>query len=158
MKVRQSKWLADFIWMFLLFVALNGQWKLYSQCRPDSGEHTRWGGNENVVIRQPQPIKNIRGTVVQDTGSEPFGGVLVEVYDHPETLAKNSSPDRVGQKRIAACVTDETGAFAFEVAPGHYEVRFSKSSEWNVTSVLVLVNKSAPGSRKGIVARLLIGQ
>jgi Carboxypeptidase regulatory-like domain len=127
------------------------------QCTPTSTEKTRWGGNTNVVIEEPEPVRSIRG-IVRDPTDKPLTGVLVEVYDHPEIVLQNSSPERAGQKRIAACVTSEGGSFSFNVPPGHYELRFSKSSEWNVTSVPVKITKLAAASKTSMTVRLYPGR
>ncbi|HXX45739.1 MAG TPA: carboxypeptidase-like regulatory domain-containing protein [Candidatus Acidoferrales bacterium] len=125
------------------------------QCRPTSAG-TRWGGNQVVGLKEPKPIKSIHG-VALDEAMKPMGGVLVEVYDHPEILIQNFAQGTVGKKRLAACMTDETGVFALDVPPGHYELRLSKSSEWDVLSMPVRVRKSAGYSKKGFVLRLQLG-
>ena len=63
----------------------------------------------------------------------------------------------VGQKRIAACMTDETGRFSFKVPSGDYELRFSKSPEWDVTSYCIKVRKWPFTSRRRLVVYLQIG-
>ena len=83
--------------------------------------------------------------------------VLVEVYDHPEIAIKDSSRDRTGQRRVAACMTSSKGLFSLKVLPGSYELRLSKSPEWNVTSVFVTVDSSAPRVRKGVVVMMRVG-
>jgi hypothetical protein len=139
--------------LFLLVPAMSA----FGQCRVASTENTKWGGNRNVVIEEPKPVRSLGG-IVRDPTDKPLTGVLVEVYDHPEIVLQNSSRERAGQKRIAACVTSEGGGFSLNVPPGHYELRFSKSSEWNVTSVLVRVTQSAAASKKGMAVRLYPGQ
>jgi len=113
------------------------------QCRPTSAQ-TRWGVHEVVVMKQPKPPKSIHGTVADQTG-KPLDDVLVEVYDS----ASNN--------RITGCITDETGVFALNVPPGHYELRLSKSSEWDTVTMPVRVQKSAADSKKGLVLWLQLG-
>jgi hypothetical protein len=124
------------------------------QCRPTSAQ-TKWGGNMKVEMAEPKPVKTIHGVVMG--GGKPMGGVLVEVYDHPESLIRDSTQPVVGKKRIAGCITGETGVFALDVPPGHYEIRLSKSTEWDVTSMPVRVRKSAPYSKKGFEMWLQLG-
>jgi hypothetical protein len=90
------------LFSLVLGVSISGQLKTAST------ENTRWGGNTNVVIEEPQPVRSIRGSV-RDPMDKPLTGVLVEVYDHPEIVLQDSRPERAGQKRIAACVTSEAG-------------------------------------------------
>jgi hypothetical protein len=142
--------------LVILFALMPGMSAL-CQCTPTSTEKTTWGGNTNAVMQEPKPMRSIHG-IVEDQVDKPLTGVLVEVYDHPEIVLQNPSSDRAGQRRIAACITNETGLFSLDVPPGHYELRLSKSSEWNVTSIPVRVTKSAPSSKKDIVVRLLLGQ
>jgi hypothetical protein len=80
------------------------------QCKPATTEKTTWGGNTNVVMQEPKPLRTVQG-VVRDRMDNRLTGVLVEIYDKPEIAVQNPSPSRVGQKRIAACVTNETGLF-----------------------------------------------
>jgi carboxypeptidase family protein len=111
------------------------------QCRPSSAQ-TRWGGNMKVVMAEPKPVKSIHGVALgQDR--KPLDGVLVEVYN--------------GEKRVAGCITGETGVFALDVPPGHYELRLSKSEGWDVTSMPVRVRESAPYSKKGFEMWLQLG-
>ena len=76
------------------------------KCRSvPSAETTRWGGNEAIVIQETKSYPLMRG-VVRDLRESPMGNVLVEVFDHPESLLlpypKNVEVQRK-QKRIAAC-------------------------------------------------------
>jgi hypothetical protein len=128
----------------------------FCQCTPTSTDKTAWGGNINVVLKEPEAMRNVRG-IVKDPLDKPMTGVLVEVYDHPEVAVKNPSPDRTGQGRIAACRTGETGMFSLDLEPGKYELRFSKSSGWNVTTVPVEVKKSAPPTKQDMVVKLYAG-
>jgi hypothetical protein len=109
-----------------------------------------------VEMEEPKPVKSIHGVVLGGDG-KPLGGVLVEVYDHPESLNLDSTQPVVGKKRIAGCITGETGVFAVDVPPGHYELRLSKSTEWDVTSMPVRVRKSAAYSKKGFEMWLRLG-
>ena len=144
------------IGLAVLFAIVPGMSAL-GQCKLASAENTKWGGNTNVVLQESKPMRSIRG-IVRDPMDKPLTAALVEVYDHPEIVLQDSSPERTGQKRIAACVTSEGGSFAFDVPPGYYELRVSKSSEWNATSVLVQVIKSVAASKKGMSVRLSPGQ
>jgi hypothetical protein len=120
------------------------------QCAPTT-QGTLWGGNNSLLINLSRPVRTIRGTAVAFGDYKPLAGVLVEVYDHPEILQQNFSRDRAGQRRLVGCLTDDTGAFSFHLPPGDYELRLSKSYEWDVTSVCIRVSKSLFSSRKRLV-------
>ena len=101
-------------------------------------------------MTNPGSVRRLQGVVIVGADLKPQSGVLVEVYDHPEVIAKDEEGEakRVGRRRIAACVTDSTGEFEFQVADGRYELRCSKPVEWNCTSVIVQVRKG--GGKKRI--------
>jgi hypothetical protein len=46
-------------------------------------EKTRWGGNTNVVLQEPKPMRSVQ-SIAKDRVDKPLTGVLVEVYDHQE--------------------------------------------------------------------------
>jgi hypothetical protein len=100
-------------------------------------------------------------SVVQDQQGHPMADVLVEVYDHPEIMLRGLSRDVTGQTRIAACTTNSAGLFALEVPPdappGRYELRFSESKEFNVTTIPLKVEGSARPPKKKIVVSLMVG-
>ncbi|MGC1415170.1 MAG: hypothetical protein WA817_07810 [Candidatus Acidiferrum sp.] len=113
---------------------------------------TRWG-HENAVYVNSKPIKKLRGNVLLGFGKPDVlkDGILVEVFDHPE-LAMGADPTRKGQKRLMACVTRKDGGFSFDLPAGKYELRCSKPTEWNCTSVIVEIN--ATGSSKPLSVQL----
>ncbi len=81
------------------------------------------------------------GTVYRPLDSTPFDGLLVEVFTLPENAVPlwdylTGDSDR---KRISACVVEKNGKFEFRLKPGRYELRFSKSSEWNCTHLKIAV-------------------
>jgi hypothetical protein len=84
--------------------------------------------------------------------------VLVEVYDHPEVMLRQPGRDVGGQTRIAACTTDKAGLYMFDLPSGYYELRFSKSEEWDVSSVPLRVQRVALHPKKKIVVSLRPGQ
>lgn len=118
-----------------------------SQCVPTSTQQTIWGGNQRIVIEQAKPVKMIHGIARGPAGGA-LEGVLVEVFDHPEIVKSYTRQQNSAQTRMAACMTNESGRFSFELPPGDYELRLSKSSEWDVMSVIVRVRKSARSSTK----------
>ena len=61
-----------------------------SQCVP-STEKTHIRGNDHIVIDERKPVRRIWGTVVTVFSSEPWSGVLVEVFDRPEGLLQTTS-------------------------------------------------------------------
>jgi len=125
------------------------------QCTPTSKE-TMWGGNMRIVIMSAKPMRSLHG-IVGNTMGAPLTGVLVEVYDHPETLLRSGPPLVNAQGRITGCTTNETGQFSFKVPPGNYDLRFSNSYRWDVTSVYVRVRKLRLPSRRGLIVRLTLG-
>lgn len=126
----------------------------FGECTP-SNESTKWGGSEDVVMQVREAMGQARGTVPQDyrTG-KPWPGVLVEVYNHPEVVLEDSSPNRTGQTRIIGCVTDQRGRFAFKLKTGAYELRASNGAGWKVTSVVIRVRKGRVISRHRLVVQL----
>jgi len=48
-------------------------------------QKTSWG-QQNVVIKEDEIFKSLRGKVVVAANEQPLAGVLVEVYDKPEGL------------------------------------------------------------------------
>ena len=127
-----------------------------AQCAPATGEKTRWGGNQRLTLTDKRANREIAG-IVESFGVAPLAGVLVEVYDHPEAAPQGLPPPESKQTQIAACITGEDGRFSLAVPPGRYEVRFSKSSEWDVTSFVVTVRRSAHRSRKALVVLMKLG-
>jgi hypothetical protein len=141
--------------LILCFVFL-GPTSTWGQYTPAPTQQTIWGGNQRVVVEMSKSVRIARGVVlaVDDKALE---SVLVEVYDHPEVLIHSRSDHTPSQTRIAACMTDVTGAFAFTLPVGDYELRCSKSSGWDVTSTLIRVRRSVFSSAKGLVLRLYVG-
>ena len=113
---------------------------------------THWG-HQNAVYVHSEPLKRLRGNVLLGSGKPDLSkdGVLVEVFDHPE-LAMGADPTRKGQKRLMACVTRKDGRFSFDLPRGKYELRCSKPTEWNCTSVIVEIN--GKGSPKPLTVQL----
>ncbi|HEX6802927.1 MAG TPA: carboxypeptidase regulatory-like domain-containing protein [Terriglobales bacterium] len=129
----------------------------FGDCTP-SNETTKWGGNDDVVMQVHKPMRQVRGAVLQDyrTG-KPWPGVLVEVYNHPEVVLRDSSRNRTGQTRILGCVTDQRGRFSFKLKAGDYELRASNGGQWNVTSVVVRVRRGRFISLHHLVVQLFPG-
>jgi hypothetical protein len=124
--------------------------------QPPLEAKTSWG-QENVIIKQDQPLKFLHGKIVVSSGETPLAGVLVEVYDKPEALLlswKEREARKDKQRKIAACVTGEDGEFCFDKIPaGKYELRCSKPIEWNCTSVYVIVD---PKQRDSLVSKIVV--
>lgn len=111
-------------------------------------QKTSWG-QQNVIIKEDEIFKSLRGKVVA-ANEQPLAGVLIEVYDKPEGLLmdwKEREARKAQQQRIAACVTRADGEFCFPKIPaGKYELRCSKPIEWNSTSPYVIVAPEDPHS------------
>jgi hypothetical protein len=129
----------------------------FGECTP-SNESTKWGGNDDVVMEVRRPMRQVRGTALQDyrTG-KPWPGVLVEVYNHPEVVQRDSSRTRTGQTRLIGCVTDQRGRFAFKLKAGDYELRASNGGRWNVSSVVIRVRRGRLISHHRLVLQLFSG-
>ena len=131
--------------------------RAFAECTP-SNESTKWGGKDDVVMQVREPMGQVRGTVLQDfETSKPGAGVLVEVYNHPEVVLRDSGRNRTGQTRILGCVTDQRGRFAFKLKTGDYELRASNGPGWNVTSVVIRVRKGRFISLHRLVLQLFPG-
>jgi protocatechuate 3,4-dioxygenase beta subunit len=113
-------------------------------CVPASeNEATRWGGNEDIVVKEEKVYRQLNGAVTfQD--EEPASGALVEVYTHPEYLLMSYAErekEKKKQRRVAACITGEDGKFCFgSIEGGKYELRVSQGSGMNVTHIYVEVD------------------
>jgi hypothetical protein len=143
----------------LLIVILSGasasSHKGNCKCSPaSSSDQTSWG-HQNVIIKKEEVFKSLRGKVVTGSDGKPLGGVLVEVYDKPEGLLldwREREARKAQQRRIAACVTGADGQFCFVNIPaGKYELRSSKRSGWDPTSLYVAV---AP--RDGVRSKIIV--
>jgi len=141
--------------MFSAFTILWFAAPAFAQCTPATSEKTIWGGNMHPVLKEKKLPRDIHG-IVRAADHIALQEVLVEIYDHPE-LAPRSADSEERQTRVAACMTDAQGRFAFTLSPGHYEVRFSKSSEWDVLSIPVVVQKFAPFSKKNLAVEMRLG-
>ena len=129
----------------------------FGECTP-SNQNTKWGGKDDVVMQVGKPMRQANGSVLEDyrTG-KPWPGVLVEVYNHPEVVLRDSARNRTGQTRIIGCVTDRRGRFRFKLKDGDYELRASNGAGWNVTSVVIRVRKGRFISRRRLVVQLFPG-
>lgn len=128
---------------------------------PSPGETTRDGANYNIVLLEKRKHAGIKGTV-RDPNGDLLSDVLVEVFDNPNQLSSQGSQnieEQKPQRRIAACVVESDGRFCFANIPaGKYEVRFSKNSGWNHTSVVLTVAPRKPNATKrGLNIRLELG-
>lgn len=116
--------------------------------------HTVWG-HIPLEFKLQKPRGRILGVAVTDISEGPLDDVLVEVFDHPELIAKGpGEQNRTGQHRLAACLTDKTGRFSFRLSPGDYELRLSKPDEWDSTSVYIKVRRGASSQALRIGLRI----
>jgi hypothetical protein len=95
--------------------------------------------HEMITMEPAKSGTTVHGTV-QDSQSKPFEGVLVEVFTHPEVVVPMlRSGASVEEFRVAACLVGKDGKFSFHLGPGKYEMRFSRSFEWNCTFLQIQV-------------------
>lgn len=145
--------------ILIILVGFAQAFSFQCPCKPpEPGEVTHLGGNEVIHIIEKTPYQQLKG-VVQDATSEPFEGVLVEVFDKPEWILNGDTFPSPTQKRLNACKTDEFGRFCFANLPaGRYELRFSKDSGWNPSYMSVVLNPHhRKRNRKKMIIRLLPG-
>ena len=142
--------------LLLAVLSLNFSKTEKCRCRPASAEETTSLGQQNVIVKNEGVVQSLQGSVVV-ASQRPLEGVLVEVYDKPEGLLmdwKEREIRKPGQRRVAACVTGADGKFCFsKIPPGKYELRCSKSAEWNATSVYVVVD---PKARHGTSSKMIV--
>src|ERR1051326_1430459 len=128
-------------------------------CASATGETTRWGGNETILIKPRGTFEFVGGKVLM--GDEPMDDALVEVFDKPDYLlcdwtAEDGNPNKCSndppadQRRIAACVTGKDGKFCFDNIPsGKYELRVSKDIGWDVSHYVIVVKPESRWSKRG---------
>jgi hypothetical protein len=150
MQSRARAWVPKIAISSVCLLAAN----IFAQCTP-SNETTKWDGNQDVVMQIRKPMRHVRGAVLQDfrTG-KPWSGILMEIYNHPEIVLRDSSRNRSGQTRVMGCVTDQRGRFSFKLKTGDYELRASNGPGWKVTSVVIRVRKGRFISRHRLVVQL----
>jgi hypothetical protein len=129
------------------------------KCSPaPAAETTHYGGNETILFVESTPRSIVEGTVASAVGK--VGGALVELFDHGEYLTQDRShqtEDHPKQTRIAICTTGTDGKFCFPHLPaGHYEIRVSIGSGWDVSSMSVIVDPQK-GKRKPLKIEMVIG-
>ena len=124
----------------------------WGHCAPAPEDRTTAWGHQNAVTVYQTSLQDLRGVVVlgfhvPEVKAE---AALVEVFDHPE-IAEMAIPNRTGQKRIRACLTQGDGTFSFHLPPGKYELRCSKvgdqTAAWNCASVIVEIKRDASSKR-----------
>lgn len=125
--------------------------------RPTKGETTHWGGNEVIQRKDETRHCKLEGTV-EYLDDRPFANAFVEIFDHPELMDQAiSKRSHSGQRRLAACHTTADGKFSFRNLPsGKYELRSSFDNEWNVTQILVIVDKES-GSNQPLRVTMRVG-
>lgn len=131
------------------------------KCKPAPRDQTTFWGKQNIILKETDIFKSIRGRVV--VGGKPLAGVLAEVYNNPEGLLQSVDEREAmksKQRRIAVCVTGGDGEFSFSNVPtGNYELRLSKAGEWDSTSVYIVVNTTHErGMKKKITLQMQLSQ
>lgn len=138
------------------------------QCKKISrAETTHHGGNLWLVTQQEGSFEFIGGKVT-DLSGEVIEDALVEVFDQPDYLLCEFLPGNPNncsvrapetQRRKAACVTGKDGSFCFKKLPaGKYELRVSKSVDWNVVHfVVVIAPKNKNAKKGGIEMQMSVG-
>jgi hypothetical protein len=122
-----------------LVLASIPSWGTEVHCAAVSDDQTTFHAREDHRYSPLRSFRMARGVV--DAELERLSGVLVEVYDHPELASVEPGLDRVGQHRIAACITSADGRFSFKLSPGKYVLRFSKEGGWDWTTFFIKVRR-----------------
>ncbi len=91
-----------------------------STCAPTTSERTHWGNITVQIDLQEKPFRSLWGTVHEY--SDFADGALVEVYARPLNDPSTPSADHKAgiENRVSACVTGNTGDFAFDLSSGQY--------------------------------------
>lgn len=129
------------------------------RCSPVPETQYTFPHHEVGVVEEGKPVAAARGVVVNLGDDDPLGGVLVEVFDHPEVTLAKARASYTGaprQHRVAACLTGKDGRFQFQLPPGRYEIRCSKAGGWRCTSLAVEV-KRKNGAKKDLRIILSVG-
>jgi hypothetical protein len=111
---------------------------------PTKDETTHPGANQVVVVVEKDSYRRLEGKI-EMYDARPLKDVLVEIFDQPEYLLDTSNfPKPPNQRRVAVCLTSADGKFCFKDLPsGKYELRSSIDGGWNITHVVVIVNKES---------------
>lgn len=133
-------WIKSVTTIFILVFSIN----IFSQncdcVDAKSEDTTRFGGNELITLIESKTRKSIQGKV-SDVNGKALNDVLVEIFDKPEWIKENKNSPPENQKRLFACVTNESGSFSFpKISKGRYEIRFSKDVGWSPTYILIEVD------------------
>jgi hypothetical protein len=103
-------------------------------------------GIEHVVITKPVKSGEAKGAVLDSIGT-PLEGALVEVLNQPKYLLQHKIPYLEAEKlrhKLGEQTTKADGQFEFELAPGKYEIRVTKSEHgFNPLSYVLIVKTKA---------------
>jgi hypothetical protein len=105
---------------------------------PSFGETTHFGLSDTLLIKEKKLYKQIKGKVFinVDVEGDIIEGALVEIFEYSK-----SSVTHVGELRIAACKTDDSGSFCFSNLPkGKYVIVISLDEGWTTTYIIVNVD------------------
>jgi hypothetical protein len=106
-----------------------------ANCREASASEECLGcAHEIVELKDARSGTMVQGTVYRENSSDPFEGVLVEVFTTSDGKAPVWRADGTVQRtRVAACAVRKDGKFSLQLKPGNYWIRFSKDDGWNCT-------------------------
>ena len=135
------------------------------QCKKASQSEATRGGGNMWLTTQEEGVFHIIGGKVTDANGEAIEDALVEVFDKPDYLLCEYLPNNPTncsvdppktQRRKAACLTGKDGSFCFKkLSAGRYELRVSKSINWNVMHSVVQVDPKKKDAKKGGIEILM---
>jgi len=152
-QVHRSRFKVKISFLLCIAILACGHSALCKCTSANEGDHTEWG--HTLVMQKGGSTSALRGVVASQNGAV-MAGALVEVFDHAGIVERDRGQDRIGQKRLAACITGTDGTFSFNLPSGYYELRSSKSG-FNCTSVLIHVRKNWFTRKHSLEVRLLVG-
>jgi hypothetical protein len=122
-------------------------------CVAATDDAVTFHGNEDIVISISHAMRSPKG-IVKDVNGAPLSHVLIEVFDHPEVRLREGPPAQEIQRRISACIINDSGSFDLKLPGGDYEMRFSKSGGWQCTSTLIHVRRFSFRRRLDVVMQV----
>jgi len=126
-------------------------------CKKAHHDQVPHGANQIVVLDE-QVVSRVRGRVVLHN-DEPVKNAVVEIYRY-EGSADGLEITKFlkDTKRMAACVTEETGAFAFDrLRPGRYLLRAGTVESEGINELHAIFKVTGHGKTENLKIPLSLG-